>query len=115
MKEMAMANAPVRGRNTKGGLVMTSRPFSVLPPPGLELRGALEATSGVGVGEGDGVGAGVGVGVGATSVKFAQGLGATVAHSLWRPGASPGYGFTRTLKFPFPSAVAEALEGCESQ
>jgi len=64
--------------------------------------------SSVGEGEGcsEGLGEEDGVGVADWSVKLAHGLGCTLAHSLWTPGASPERGWTRTLKLPLPSAVA---------
>ena len=53
-----------------------------------------------------GVGEGGGDATGAWRVKFAQGFGWTLAHSLWTPGASFGPGLTRALKLPLASAVA---------
>src|SRR5256885_9934307 len=87
---------------------MTSNPLSVaLTRAGVAACGVAVGSS-VGEGEGcsEGLGEEDGVGVADWSVKLAQGLGCTLAHSLWTPGASPERGWTRTLKLPLPSAVA---------
>lgn len=79
------------GRNTKGGLVMMSRPL--MPPvPPVRTPDACGGWLADGVGEestGDGVTPGVGVGA-AWREKDAQGCGCTFAHSLWTFGLSPG-------------------------
>src|SRR5438270_4054989 len=103
-----MAPSPKIGRNTNGGRVMTSKPLSVV-----DTRAGVATKAGLSSGEADGdvwsVGLAVGDGVasGATSVKFAQGLGATLAQRWWTPLASPAKGLTRVLKLPLASAVAE--------
>jgi hypothetical protein len=82
---------------------MTSRPLS------LELIRAGVATSdGVLDGDGSGEGEASGDGVVATpcKVKVAQGFGATLAHSLWRPGGSPGKDLSCAVKLPLASALA---------
>ena len=84
---------------------MTSSPLRVVATGvGLGVCSGLAAA----VGEGDSLGVGDGDGVvcGAARVKFAQGFGATLAHSLWTPGGSPGNGLTLVMKFPLLSALA---------
>jgi hypothetical protein len=100
-----MANAPASGRNTNGGLEMTSKPLSVAPT-GVGLMDGEVVASGDDEGEALGVGDGTGEVVGDSMVKLAQGFGATLAQSLWRPGPSPEKGLTRVLKLPLASAVA---------
>jgi hypothetical protein len=89
------------GRITKGGLVKTSKPLMVAAT-GVGLASGLGLS--VGDGEGDGDGSGVGDAAVACSVKLAQGLGGTVAQSLWMPGGSVAKGLTLVVKFPFASA-----------
>ena len=80
---------------------MTSSPLN------LESIRAGVATA-IGVLDGDGSGvdeaSGVGVVTAACRVKLAHGFGATLAHSLWRPGGSPGKGLTFQVKLPLASA-----------
>src|SRR2546426_7448513 len=95
------------GRNTNGGLVITLNPLSVVATGDVE---GVASVVGMALGEGDSLGVGEGDGefCGASMVKFAHGLGATLAHSLWTPGASPANGLMcGALKFPFESAIAE--------
>src|ERR1700694_5855745 len=102
-----MANAPARGRNTNGGLGITSKPVSGAATGGGLMEGVVVAS---GVGEGDALGLGDGNGevVAASRVKLAHGFGATIAQSLWTPGASPAKGLMwGALKLPFWSAIAE--------
>jgi hypothetical protein len=57
-----------------------------------------------GDGSGEGDASGDGETTAACKVKPAQGLGVwLVAHSLWRPGGSPGKGLTFQLKLPLAS------------
>ena len=94
--------------NTKGGFEITSNPLRVvLTRAGVAASGVAVGSS-VGEGDGDSVGVGEGGGdaTGAWRVKFAQGFGWTLTHSLWTPGASFGPGLTRALKLPLASAVA---------
>jgi hypothetical protein len=97
------------GRKTNGGRVMTSNP----PRPEFDV-----STSGEGLGDGvgdacaegdaagEGEAGGVGVG-GPWRVKFAHGLGWTLAQSLWVPGRSPGKAVTDLVNPPDESAVTE--------
>jgi hypothetical protein len=86
---------------------MTSKPFSVAATGVGLLDGDVVAT-GVGEGEALGVGDGEGDVVAASREKLAQGFGATLAQSLWTPGASPANGLMwGALKLPFWSALAE--------
>src|ERR1700674_1776041 len=102
-----MANAPARGRNTNGGLEMTSKPFSVAAT-GVGLMDGVVVASGVGEGDALGLGDGNGEVVAASRVKLAHGFGATLAQSLWTPGVSPAKGLMwGALKLPFWSAMAE--------
>jgi hypothetical protein len=91
------------GRITKGGLVKTSKPLMVAAT-GVGLASGLGLSVGDGEDDGDGDGSGVGDAAVACSVKLAQGLGGTVAQSLWMPGASVAKGLTLVVKFPFASA-----------
>ena len=89
------------GRMTNGGLSMTSSPLNLE-----SIRAGVAAPIGVleGDGSGEGEPSGDGVAIAACRVKFAQGFGATLAHSLWRPGGSPGKGLTFHVKLPLASA-----------
>ena len=59
-----------------------------------------------GDGSGEGDASGEGVTATACKVNVAQGLGATLAHSLWRPGGSPGKDLSCVVKLPLASALA---------
>ena len=86
---------------------MTSKPFRVVAT-GVLLGDAVAVAEGVASGDGDGDGEGLGDGPATASrVKVAQGFGATLAQSLWAPGASPSKGLTLVVKLPFASVVAE--------
>jgi hypothetical protein len=80
---------------------MTSSPFNLE-----SMRAGVATVSGLldGDGSGDGEATGDGVVAAACRVKLAQGFGATLAHSLCRPGGSPGKGLTFHVKLPFASA-----------
>ena len=91
---------PMIGRITKGGLRMTSSGLILVSPRGGVAGGG--AIDGEGSGEGDATGDGVAAA--ACKVKEAHGFGATLAHSLWRPGGSPGKGLTFHVKLPLASA-----------
>jgi hypothetical protein len=82
---------------------MTSSPLNLE-----SIRAGVATTIGVLDGDGSGVGeaSGDGVVTAACRVKLAQGFGATLAHSLWRPGGSPGKGLTFQVKLPLASASA---------
>lgn len=69
---------------------------------GLTLGDADGVVTGDGDGEGDAGGVGVG---GPCKVKFAHGLGGTLAHRRCEPGLSPGKGFTTVEKLPPESVV----------
>ncbi|TMF35001.1 MAG: hypothetical protein E6I27_16805 [Chloroflexi bacterium] len=107
-RDSKSAPAPKIGRNTNGGLEMTSKPLSEV-----EIRAGVATKAGVssgeadGDGDSDGVGEGEGDALAAWRVKFAHGLGCTLAQSLCTPGGSPAKGLTRVLKLPLLSAVAE--------
>jgi hypothetical protein len=92
---------PMIGRMTNGGLSMTSSPLNLV-----SMRAGVANVIGVLEGDGSGVGeaSGEGVVAAACRVKLAQGFGATLAHSLWRPGGSPGKGLTFHVKLPLASA-----------
>ena len=90
------------GRNTNGGFVMRSKPLSVAAT-GVGLASGLGLSVGDGEGSGEGE-AGVGEVAAACSVKLAHGLGCTLAHRRWTPGASVAKGLTLVVKFPFASA-----------
>ena len=95
------------GRKTRGGLVITSSalwPEFVVTTSGKVLGLADGLADGEAAGDGDAGEEGVGVG-GPCSVKLAHGLGGTLAHSLCRPGLSPGNGLTVVVKLPLPSAL----------
>src|SRR5712692_2861199 len=93
------------GRNTNGGLEITSKPFSVVPT-GVALGVTVGLTSGEALGDALGEGEGEGVG-GPLMVKLAHGLGATLAQRRCTPDPSPENGLTRVLKLPLASAVAD--------
>ncbi len=98
------------GRNTKGGLVITSRPLRpefVVSTTGDALGVGDGDSDAVGEGEGEGDAAGVGVG-GPWRVKLAHGFGGTLAHRWCTPGLSPGKGVTALVKLPLPSLVTLA-------
>ena len=93
------------GKITNGGLVMTSRPL-------IAAGDGVAASVGRGLGEGEGgsVGDGDATGDGeavASRVKSAQGVGGTLAQSLWSPRGSPGNGLTCVAKLPLESAIAD--------
>jgi hypothetical protein len=99
------------GRITNGGFMITSRPLIVAAAGlGLAVSVGPAVAEGVGDSDGDGdsdgEGDGEGVGVAASSVKLAQGNGATLAHRWWTPGASPENGLTLVVKLPLASAFA---------
>ena len=100
----AMAAAPAMGRKTKGGLEITSNPFSVVPT-GDEVGDSVMVTVGVGDGDSLGVGEGDGDACGPCSVKFAHGFGSTLAQRWCTPAESPANGLTRVLKLPPASDV----------
>jgi hypothetical protein len=104
---ITMPTPAMIGRITKGGLVIRSKPLS-LGATGVGLGESVGLAVGEGEvsGDGDGESVGVGLAAAACNVKVAQGLGGTLAHSLWTPGGSPGYALTLVVKFPFGSALA---------
>jgi hypothetical protein len=107
---------PMIGRKTKGGRVMMSSPLRPPPfPPPVRGPDACGLSTGEGVGDspGDGVPATVGVG-GGRSVKLAQGLGWTLAHSLWTFGLSPAKGLTVLTKEPLASVTTDAATWLEA-
>ena len=68
----------------------------------------LSIGDGEGDGESDGVGDAAGVGEGGPwRVKSACGFGSTLAYRWWSPGASPGKGFTTTVKAPLALQTVE--------
>ena len=105
------ASKAMIGKNTSGGLVITSSPL--WPELTASTTGdALGVGDGVVDGEPDGDGDEAGVGVGAPCrVKFAQGGAwfrpSVEPHSLWTPGLLPGNGITLVLKEPPESAEVE--------
>ncbi len=103
------------GRKMKGGRLMTSNAVG-LAAIGVGLGVGLGLGLGDGKGDGPGEGEGLGDGAGAVSVKFAQGLGATLAHRWCTPSGSPAKGLTCAVNEPCESAVAEpATFVCWSQ
>jgi hypothetical protein len=106
-RAIRMPSPAMIGRITKGGLVKRSKVL-ILAATGVGLGESVGLAVGDGEvsGDGDGESVGVGLAAAACSVKLAQGLGGTLAHSRWTPGGSPGYGLTLVVKFPFASALA---------
>lgn len=101
MSAISRPTPPMIGRMTNGGLRMTSSGLR------LELiRAGVGAPIGVFEGDGscEGVASGDGVVTAACKVKLAQGFGATLAQTLWRPGGSPGKGLSFHVKLPLASA-----------
>ena len=98
------------GRKTKGGRVMMSMPLMFPTGTALGLGDGLGLSIGDGEGDGesDGVGDAAGVGEGGPwRVKSACGFGSTLAYRWWSPGASPGKGFTTTVKAPLALQTVE--------
>jgi hypothetical protein len=93
---------------TNGGFIIRSMPLMVAAT-GVGLEEAVGPALGDGDvaadGDGEASGDGDGEAAAAVSVNRAQGLGGTLAHSLWRPGASPAKGMTLVVKLPFASAL----------
>jgi hypothetical protein len=94
------------GRKTKGGLVMMPNQPTLPPVRAPDACGFSEDEGDVGDSEGEGEVGGVGLG-GAWRLKLAQGLGGTLAQSLWMAGLSPANGFTTWMKAPFASVTTE--------
>lgn len=114
------ARRPMIGRNTNGGLVITSSPLRPEPVVSVK-RDALADETGDGVDgdardeDGDGDDGGVGVG-GPCSVKVAHGLGGMLTHSRCTPTLSPGNGVTTFVKLPLESVTTLAATcACVSQ
>ena len=98
-----MPSPPMIGRITKGGFIKTSKPL-IVAATGVGLTSGIGVSVGDGDGEGEGDGEGLGEAAAACSVKLAQGLGWTLAQSLWMPGESVANGLTLVVKFPLASA-----------